>query len=105
MNDIEFYNLYIAANRIIHTGNRITKIGGFIYKKGTTIGIPKATFKNLETGLTVTADLLGAFLMEKFKSGLFNFEIAAPGYITIHQIIKVSPGSAYLFNFELEPVV
>ncbi len=105
LNDSEFFNLYIAANKTIHTGNRITKIGGFIYKKGTTIGIPKATFKNLETGLTVTADLLGAFLMEKFKSGLFNFEISAPDYITIYQIIKVSPGSAYEFNFELEPVI
>jgi len=105
LNDEEFYNLYFAANKTIHTGNRITKIGGFIYKKGTEIGIPKATFKNLETGLTATADLLGAYSMEKFKSGLFNFEIAEPGFISKQQIIKVSPGSAYEFNFELEAIV
>jgi len=105
LNDEEFYNLYIVANKLIHTGNRITKIGGFIYKKGTEIGIPKATFKNIETGLTATADLLGTYLMEKFKSGLFNFEIAAPGFISKQQIIKVSPGTAYEFNFELDPVV
>ena len=101
----EFYQLYDEVNRINQTGNSITRIQGNVLIKGTTAPIAKAVISNLELERTVTADLLGHFVMEKFLSGLAQYTVTAQGYQPLTVVIKTVRGESITHNFELEPIL
>ena len=100
-----FYLLYDEVNRINQTGNSITRILGEVFIKGTTTPIAKAVITNVEIERTVTANLLGHFVMEKFLSGLSQYTVTAPGYHPLTEVIKTVRGESLTHNFELEPIV
>jgi len=54
------------------------------------------------TGKLAICDLLGYYNLTKFKGGVFEFEISAPGFKTITVVITVVMGKHVTKDFTLE---
>jgi hypothetical protein len=101
--NIPFHEGWNSVKTVIHTGGRITILDGVITNAAdSSIKIPRVTVKNLTTGKTVYSNLLGEYRFEKFRSGTFEYEFSAPGYITKKVIIIIQRGKHKTVDVALE---
>ena len=98
-----FYKAIKSALVITHTSIH-TIYDGYIYIAETQTPIKGVQIKNLKNGKIVETDLLGYFKMEKFAGGLIEFEISAPGFITIKPILEVKTGKHFNLDYYLVPL-
>ena len=97
-----FYKAIKTALVITHSSTH-TIYDGNIFNKQTNTPINGAQIKNLKNGRIVEANLLGYFKMEKFVGGLIEFEISAPGFITIKPILDIKKGKHISIDYHLVP--
>jgi len=97
-----FYKALKTALVITHT-NVHTIFDGYVYIAGTQTPIKGAQIKNLKNGRIVETDLLGYFKMEKFAGGLIEFEISAPGFVTLKPILELKTGKHLNLDYYLIP--
>lgn len=97
-----FYKAIKTALVVTHTSIH-TIYDGNIYINQTQTPIKGVQIKNLKNGRIVETNLLGYFKMEKFVAGLIEFEISAPGYITIKPILDIKKGKHLTIDYYLVP--
>ena len=101
--DEKFYNSITSALIINLLPHSHTILDGHIYYvDGTEKKVIKgAQIKNVTTGKLAVSDLLGYYNLTKFKCGVFEFEISAPGYKTIIVVVTIVMGKHVTMDFTL----
>ena len=101
--DEKFYNSITSSLMINQLAHTHTLLDGHVYfMDGTEKKVIKgAQVKNVTTGKLAVSDLLGYYNLAKFRGGVFEFEISAPGYKTITVVITIVMGKHLTMDFIL----
>jgi len=100
--DEKFYTSITSSLLINLLPHSHTILEGHVYEAGSVQKIIKnAHIRNLTSGRLAISDLLGYYNLTKFKGGVFEFEISAPGYKTIIVVITVVMGKHVIRDFTL----
>ncbi len=100
--DEKFYNSITSSLLINQLAHVHTMISGHVYEAGSEQKVIKnAHIRNLTTGRLGISDLLGYYHIEKFKGGVFEFEISASGYKTITVVVSIVMGKHVTMDFTL----
>jgi len=100
--DEKFYNSITSSLLINQLAHVHTMINGYVYEAGSEQKVIKnAHIRNMTTGRLGISDLLGYYHIEKFKGGVFEFEISASGYKTITVVVSIVMGKHVTMDFTL----
>ena len=103
--DETFYNSIVSTMVVNKLAHVHTILEGHIYEEGVEkLVIKDVMVKNLTTGKMAISDLLGYYIISKFKGGVFEFEISAVGYQTIIVVVTIVMGKHIVMDFTLKRI-